>query len=401
MQMSPMQRFMAGPAACGALALLFAAHSAAQMPIPQAPQISARQHLLMDATSGTVLSENASEEAVEPASLTKLMTAYVVFKAISEGRVGLADPVTISREAWIAGGGVPGSRARRNVSTMYARERSQVTVDELLHGMIVVSGNDASVALAERVAGSESAFASLMNHYAGELGMVSSNFVNSHGLPAENHLSSAADMARLARAIVNDFPDFYAYYSERNFTWDGVTQPNRNGLLGMQVGASAVVDGMKTGFTDAAQYCLVTSAHSSGMRLISVVMGAPSVSARERANRELLSYGFNNFESHVLYRAGDTVTTQRLWRGAERELALGVVDDVRVIVPRGQRERLQAELDLVALLSAPLERTQTVGQLDIRLEGESLMQVPLYPLSDAPAGNLWQRVRDGVLLWLE
>lgn len=388
-------------AAFAAIALLYAAQTAAQMPIPQAPQISARQHMLMDATTGTILSEHASEEAVEPASLTKLMTAYVVFKAISEGRVALTDPVTISREAWIAGGGVPGSRQRRNVSTMYARERSQVSVDELLHGMIVVSGNDASVALAERVAGSESAFASLMNHYAAELGMVNSNFVNSHGLPGENHMSSAADMARLARAIVNEFPDFYAYYSERDYTWDGVTQPNRNGLLGMQVGASAVVDGMKTGFTDAAQYCLVTSAHGAGMRLISVVMGAPSVSARERANRELLSYGFNNFESHVLYRAGDTVTTERLWQGAERELALGVVDDLRVVVPRGQRERLQAELDLAGVLTAPLARTEPVGQLDIRLDGESLMRAPLYPLNDVPQGNLWQRLRDGVLLWLE
>lgn len=401
MQMSYMPKTIATVLVVSALALLIATQSAAQMPIPQAPQISARQHLLMDATTGTVLSEQGSEEPVEPASLTKLMTAYVVFKAISEGRVGLTDPVTISREAWIAGGGVPGSRQRRNVSTMYARERSQVTVDELLHGMIVVSGNDASVALAERVAGSESAFASLMNHYAGELGMVNSNFVNSHGLPGENHMSSAADMARLARAIGNEFPDFYAYYSERNFTWDGITQPNRNGLLGMQVGASAVVDGMKTGFTEAAQYCLVTSAHSAGMRLISVVMGAPSVSTRERANRELLSYGFNNFESHVLYRAGDTVTTQRLWRGAERELALGVVDDVRVLVPRGQRERLEAELDLAGQLSAPLERDQSVGQLDIRLDGESLMRAPLYPMADAPRGNPWQRLRDSVLLWLE
>ena len=383
------------------VALLCAGQSMAQMPIPQAPQISARQHVLMDATSGRVISESASEEPVEPASLTKLMTAYVVFKALREGRIGLADPVTISREAWIAGGGVPGSRERRNVSTMYARERSQVSVNDLLHGMIVVSGNDASVALAERVAGSESAFANLMNHYAAELGMVNSNFVNSHGLPADGHMSSAADMARLAQAIVNEFPEFYAYYSEREFTWDGVTQPNRNGLLGMQVGASATVDGMKTGFTDAAQYCLVTSAQSQGMRLISVVMGAPGVSARERANRELLSYGFNNFESHILFRVGDTVATERLWQGQEQELALGVIDDVRVLIPRGQRERLEAELDLHGLLSAPLSRTQSVGQLEVRLDGETITLAPLYPLTDAPRGNLWQRLRDGVLLWLE
>jgi serine-type D-Ala-D-Ala carboxypeptidase (penicillin-binding protein 5/6) len=381
--------------------LLCATDATAQMPMPQPPQVSARQYLLMDAATGRVLAERDADAPVEPASLTKLMTAYVAFKAIAEGRIGLEDPVTISREAWIAGGGVPGSRERRNVSTMYARERSEVSVDELLHGMIVVSGNDASVALAERVAGSESAFAGLMNHYASQLGMVNSNFVNSHGLSEEGHISSAADMARLAQAIVNEFPDFYRYYSERSYTWDGISQPNRNGLLGMQVGANAVVDGMKTGFTNAAQYCLVTSAAAGEMRLISVVLGAPSVSGRERANRELLSYGFNNFETHVLYRAGDAVTTARLWRGAESEAALGVKSDVRLLVPRGQRDRLHAELDLPAALTAPVSAADEVGRLDIQLDGERLARIPLYPLVDGPRGTLWQRARDSVLLWLE
>ncbi len=381
--------------------LLLASEAFAQMPIPQAPQVSARQYLLMDAASGEILAERDANAPVEPASLTKLMTAYVVFRAIAEGRVGLDDLVTISREAWIAGGGVPGSRERRNVSTMYARERSQVSVDDLLHGMIVVSGNDASVALAERVAGSESAFAGLMNHYAAELGMVNSNFLNSHGLPQEGHLSSAADMARLAQAIVNEFPDFYAYYSERDFTWDGVTQPNRNGLLGMQVGANALVDGMKTGFTTAAQFCLVTSAASGGMRLVSVVMGAPNVGARERANRELLSWGFNNFESHELYRPGVAVTRERLWRGAEAEVALGVATTLRVLVPRGQRDRLEAVLELPGALTAPLQAGAEVGVLDIRLDGESLARSPLVVVDDAPRGSLWQRARDSVLLWLE
>lgn len=382
-------------------ALLLANDALAQMPIPQAPQVAARQYVLLDAATGEVLAERDAQAAVEPASLTKLMTAYVVFRAIGEGRVGLDDLVTISRDAWVAGGGVPGSRERRNVSTMYARERSQVSVDDLLHGMIVVSGNDASVALAERVAGSESAFAGLMNHYAAELGMVNSNFVNSHGLPEEGHVSSAADMARLAQAIVTEFPHFYAYYSERNFTWDGITQPNRNGLLGMQVGANALVDGMKTGFTTAAGFCLVTSAAAGDMRLVSVVMGAPSVGARERANRELLSWGFNNFESHALYQPGETVTRERLWRGAEADVALGVASTLRVLVPRGQRDRLEAVLELPAALSAPLAAGVEVGLLDIRLDGDSLARAPLVVIEDAAQGSLWQRARDSVLLWLD
>lgn len=382
-------------------ALLLANDALAQMPIPQAPQVAARQYVLLDTATGEVLAERDAQTAVEPASLTKLMTAYVVFRAIGEGRVDLDDLVTISREAWMAGGGVPGSRDRRNVSTMYARERSQVSVDDLLFGMIVVSGNDASVALAERVAGSESAFAGLMNHYADELGMVSSNFVNSHGLPEEGHVSSAADMARLARAIVTEFPHFYAYYSERNFTWDGITQPNRNGLLGMQVGANALVDGMKTGFTTAAGFCLVTSAAAGDMRLVSVVMGAPSVGGRERANRELLSWGFNNFESHTLYQPGDTVTRERLWRGTEADVGLGVASPLRVLVPRGQRDRLEAVLELPAALSAPLTAGVEVGMLDIRLDGDSLARAPLVVIEDAAQGNLWQRTRDSVLLWLD
>jgi D-alanyl-D-alanine carboxypeptidase (penicillin-binding protein 5/6) len=208
-------------------------------------------------------------------------------------------------------------------------------------------------------------------------------------------------MARLAQAIVTEFPDFYAYYSERDFTWDGVTQPNRNGLLGMQVGTGAVVDGMKTGFTNAAQYCLVTSAAAGELRLISVVMGAPSVAGRERANRELLSYGFNNFESHVLFRPGDVVATERLWHGERQDLALGVQQELRVLVPRGQRERLQAELDLPGVLSAPLAAGTEVGRLDIVLDGRTIASAALQPLADAPRGSLWQRARDSVLLWLE
>ena len=385
-----------------AATLLFADHTAfAQMPLPAAPRVGADHYVLMDAATGDVLVERDAETPVEPASLTKLMTAYVVFKAIEEGRVSLEDMVTISQDAWIAGGGIVGSRERRNVSTMYAREGSQISVQDLLKGMIIVSGNDASVALAERVAGSEAAFADLMNHYAARLGMVNSHFVNSHGLPAEGHISSAGDMARLAQAIISGFPDLYAYYSQRRFDWDGTSQPNRNGLLGVRVGGAGTVDGMKTGYTAAARYCLVTSAADERMRLISVIMGSPSVGGRERASRELLSYGFNNFETHTLYRAGEEVTRARLWRGREREVALGVAEDVTMLVPRGRRDHLQADLDLPRLITAPLPAERPLGQLTVRLEDEALTQVDLYPLEDMPEGSFWQRTRDAVLLWFE
>ena len=259
-----------------AAAVLATQATHAALPVPAPPQLGASSYILIDATSGRALAASSPDLPVEPASLTKLMTAYVVFKALEAEQIRLSDEVTISRAAHAAG--LAGSR-------MFAEIDSRVSVENLLRGMIVQSGNDASVALAEHVAGSESVFAGLMNAFAGELGMLSSNFVNSHGLPADNHITSARDMALLARAIITEFPDYYRWYGEREFTWNGITQPNRNGLLARD----ASVDGMKTGFTDAAGYCLVSSAARDGMRLVSAVMGMSGPRAREEGSQSLLN----------------------------------------------------------------------------------------------------------------
>lgn len=355
-------------------------------PVPAAPAIPARAFILLDFNSGDVLAEKEADARMDPASITKLMTAYAVFSELRKGQMALDDMVTISERAWRTGG----SRTFIEVGT-------RVSVEDLIRGMIIQSGNDASVALAEHTAGSEAAFAELMNSYARHLGMQNTQFRNSTGLPAEDHFSSARDIAILASAIIREFPQFYQFYSEREFTFNNITQRNRNQMLWRD----PTVDGMKTGMTDAAGYCLVSSAQREGMRLISVLLGTNSAKARADATQSLLNWGFRFYESHRLYAAGEPVTTARLWKSDRDEVELGLGEELWVTVPRGRYDQLQATLEVQTPLVAPLAAGEAVGQLRVNLGDRSLAQRELLPLSDAPEGGMLRRAMHAVLLWFE
>ncbi|MEE8306781.1 MAG: D-alanyl-D-alanine carboxypeptidase family protein [Gammaproteobacteria bacterium] len=359
---------------------------AAQVITPAPPSLSARGYLLIDQHSGRVLASKAENERMEPASITKLMTAYVIFSALRAGQIELSDQVLVSEKAWRT----PGSR-------MFIEVGKRVPVELLLQGMIVQSGNDASVALAEHVASSEEIFAGLMNQLADQLGMTETHYVNSTGLPAEDHYTSAADIAKLAKAIITEYPEYYRWYSQREFTFNDIKQSNRNSLLWRDPS----VDGLKTGFTDAAGYCLVSSAARNGMRLIAVVLGNRNEDARARESQTLLNYGFRFFETRLLYPAGGAVTEARVWKGS-RELAdLGVKDNFYVTVPKGSYDQLEAAVDVPARLMAPLDPSQQLGQIRVVLDEQTMASADLYTLTDVETGNLWQRSRDTVLLWFE
>ncbi len=367
--------------------LLFSATVSAQnAPIPQPPIIGAKSYLLIDGETGAELASLKPDERLAPASLTKLMTAYAVFHSLHEGQISLEDQVTVSEKAWRT----PGSR-------MFIEVGTQVSVEELLLGMIVQSGNDASVALAEHTAGTESVFAQLMNQYAQQLGMTASGFRNSTGLPDDDHYTTARDMAILARAIINEFPEYYEWYSVKEFEYNGIEQPNRNSLLWRDPS----VDGMKTGRTDEAGYCLVSSAQRDDMRVISVVLGTSSAKARIDGSAALLNYGFRFFETRLLYRAGDTVATARIWK-AEKELTpLGLPEDLYVTIPRGAFDSVESVLNMPSTLLAPVAQGQPLAELQVSLNGDQLLNMPLRALEDNPDGSLWQRTRDGVKLWFE
>jgi D-alanyl-D-alanine carboxypeptidase (penicillin-binding protein 5/6) len=358
----------------------------ASMPIPAPPKLPTTGYLLMDMASGRVIAEESPDETVEPASLTKLMTAYVIFRALDEGRIRLDEQVHVSEKAWRT----PGSR-------MFIEVDTSVGVEELLKGMIIQSGNDASVALAEHVAGTEQTFADLMNNYAAEIGLTGSQFQNSTGLPAEGHYTTARDVALIAKAIIEQFPDYYGWYSERDYTYNGITQHNRNSLLWRD----ASVDGVKTGHTDAAGYCLVSSADRDGMRLIAVVMGTPSTKARAEASQALLNYGYRFFETHRLYEAGQEITSARIWGGDPENAPIGLQQDLYVTIPRGSYDDLSAVMDLQTRLMAPLNDTTAVGTVTVSLNGEPVSDATLVALQQIESGGIWQRMRDQVLLWLE
>ena len=368
------------------LLLCVSGAQAQQTPLPQPPIIGAKSYLLVDGSTGAELASLNADERLAPASLTKLMTAYAVFRALGEGQVTLADEVLVSEKAW-----------RTEGSRMFIEVGSRVSVEKLLLGMIVQSGNDASVALAEHVAGSEEVFAQLMNQYAAQLGMTGSSFRNSSGMPDDEHYSTARDMAILARAIINEFPQYYQWYSVREFEYNGIKQPNRNSLLWRDPS----VDGMKTGRTDEAGYCLVSSAQRDDMRIISVVLGTSSAKARVDGSQALLNYGFRFFETRLLYRAGETVATARIWK-AEKELTpLGLPEDLYVTIPRGAFNDVESVLNMPATLVAPVAQGQPLAELQVSLNGDELINLPLRALEDNPDGSLWQRTRDGVKLWFE
>ncbi len=356
------------------------------MPSPAPPVIGAKSYFVMDASTGYEVASLQPNERLAPASLTKLMSAYVVFNALHEGRITLEDEVRISEKAWRT----PGSR-------MFIEVDSRVPVKQLLLGMIVQSGNDASVALAEHIAGSEDVFAEMMNQYAAALGMRSSRFRNATGLPEEDHYSTARDLAAVARAIIYRFPDYYRWYSVKEFEYNGISQKNRNSLLWRDPS----VDGMKTGSTDDAGYCLVSSAERGGMRLVSVVLGTASAKARIDGSEALLNYGFRFFETRLLYRAGEKVADAKIWKASKETIAVGVAEDLYITVPRGSFDDVESVLNMPAKLMAPVAQGQPLAELTVSLNGSVLINEPLRALEENPTGSLWQRTRDGVALWFE
>ncbi len=356
------------------------------MPAPAPPIIGAKSYLVIDATTGKELASLDPDTPLAPASLTKIMTTYVVFKALSQGQIQLADEVTISERAWRT----PGSR-------MFVEVGKRVKIEELLLGLIVQSGNDAGVALAEHIAGTEGVFAEMMNQQAQQLGMLSSNFLNATGLPAEGHVTTARDLATLARAMIEEFPDYYAWHAVKEYTFNDITQSNRNKLLWRD----SSVDGLKTGHTDDAGYCLVASAARDGMRIVSVVMGTSSEKSRADGSQALLNYGFRFFETRLLYKAGEEVTTARVWKSANLTSRLGVLEDLYITVRRGSYDQLVSTIDIPAIVEAPVAAGQPVAELKIGLGEEQVLSTPLRALDDNPTGSLWQRTKDSVSLWFE
>jgi D-alanyl-D-alanine carboxypeptidase (penicillin-binding protein 5/6) len=364
---------------------------AAPTPTPPPPSIDAKSWVLMDYASGQLLASDNADLRVEPASITKIMTSYVVSAELAHGKIHRDDKVFISEHAWRAGG------AGTDGSTSFLELDSKVPLEDLLYGMIIQSGNDAAIALAEHTAGSEATFAALMNQYAARIGMKHSHFVDASGLPNPDHYTTAHDVALLSRALIHDFPDDYKIYSIKDFQWNGIKQHNRNTLLWRD----ASVDGIKTGHTSSAGYCLATSARRDDQRLIAVVMGAPSEKQRADDNEELLNYGFRFFETHKLYAAGQALAKPVLWKGAASTVPLGLAEDLLVTLPRGRYDALKASLDIPARLVAPFQRGQQVGTLEVTLDGKSLAERPLVVLADAPEGGFFKRLYDGVWMWFE
>lgn len=357
---------------------------AADQVVPAPPQLAAKAYLLMDAASGKVLVEHNAEERLPPASLTKLMTAYIATLEIRKGQVGEKDPVTISEHAWRTGG-----------SRMFVQVGTQVALGDLLHGIIIQSGNDASVAVAEHIAGSEDAFADLMNTTAGKLGMSNSHFMNATGLPHPEHYSSAHDMARLARAIIYEDPEHYSIYAQKEFLWNNIKQPNRNLLLWRD----KTVDGLKTGHTEEAGYCLVASAVRDGQRLIAVVFGTNSEQARAAETQKLLTYGFRFFETRTFYQKGAELAQAPVWKGAERQLKAGLAEDLTLTLPRGQMDKLQASMSLQPMIIAPVAAGQEVGKVEVRLGEQVLHSAPLVAIEAVEEGGFFRRVWDSIRLF--
>ena len=354
--------------------------------VPAPPPVAARAWLLMDTASGQLLAAQGEHERAEPASLTKLMTAYLSFSALKAKTLQLAQTVPVSERALRAEG-----------SRMFIESGKPVTVEELLHGMIVQSGNDACIALAEAVAGSQEAFAQMMNREAQRLGMKDTSFVNSTGLSDSRHYSSAYDLALLATAVIRDFPEYYRYYSIREYRYNNITQPNRNRLLRLDPN----VDGVKTGYTENAGYCFIASAKRGPRRLLSVVLGTASENVRARESQKLLNFGFQFYDSARLYDKGQTVSTVPVWKGSERVLKAGVAADVSVSVPKGMTDKVKADLVSQQPLLAPVSAGQRVGTLRVMLESKPIREYPVVALENVAVAGFFGRAWDTVRLWLQ
>ncbi|HEU4856287.1 MAG TPA: D-alanyl-D-alanine carboxypeptidase family protein [Rhodanobacteraceae bacterium] len=359
-----------------------------ETPIPPAPQPNAAAWVLMDYANGQILASNNMDARRAPASLTKIMTEYVVNAELAAGKIHMNDQVHISEHAWRAGG------AGTDGSTSFLKLNSDVPLKDLLYGMIIQSGNDAAIALAEHVAGSEQAFAQMMDAYAKRLGMDNTHFINASGYPAPDHYSSAHDIAILSRALIRNFPEQYKISAIKSFEWNGITQHNRNTLLW----TDPTVDGIKTGSTKEAGFCLAASALRNGMRLIAVTMGGPDMNAATTGDEALLNWGFNFYRTHTLYTAGQVLATPRLWKGAANTLELGIAEDASATIPRGKYDQLKATLEIPQRLVAPFKQGQQVGTLKVSFDGKPVLSEPLVVLKDAPQGGFFKRLWDAILL---
>jgi D-alanyl-D-alanine carboxypeptidase (penicillin-binding protein 5/6) len=355
--------------------------NAAQALVPQPPQLAAKAYILIDAVTGKVIVEENADLALPPASLTKMMTAYMLAYEVASGNVSLADQVRISEKAW-----------RTKGSRMFIQEGKFVELEDLMRGIIIQSGNDASVAVAEYLAGSEEAFADLMNQHAVRLGMTNTYFLNATGLPAENHLTTARDLAILAKAIISEFPEHYAVYAEKEFTYNEIRQPNRNKLLWRD----STVDGLKTGYTVSAGYCLVASAKKDGQRLISVVLGTSSTEARAQESQKLITYGMRFFETHQLYDAQESLTKVRVWGGVQDYLELIIENDLAVTIPRGQAKYIKAQMNINNGIEAPIAAGTNLGSLEIRLDGELIIERNLVAQQTIAEGGFLKAMTDSV-----
>lgn len=364
----------------------FIATQVSALPIPSAPDLKARSYHVIDFHSGTVVASKSPDLKLAPASMTKIMTALIVFREINQGNLNLNEQVRISEKAWRT----PGSR-------MFVEVNKFVTIDDLIHGMLVQSGNDATVALAEHIAGDEKTFAQLMNQVAKELKMVNSHFMNSSGLPNDDHYSTAKDLSILTRALIAESPELYKINAIKQYTFNGITQQNRNKLLWRD----STVDGVKTGHTEDAGYCLVSSAVRDNMRLISVVMGTDSVRARNDINQALLNYGYRFYKTHLLYKANQSLSTSRVWKGASKTLSVGLSKNLYLTIPRNQYKALDASLEIKPQLIAPIKNGQHVGTALIKLKGEIIAKRPLIALHGVAKGSFMDELKDEVLLRLE
>ena len=364
--------------------ILISALATYAAPIPQAPSIAAKSYVLIDASTGKVLSEFNGDELLPPASLTKIMTSYVAAVEIREGRINLADQVPISVKAWRT----PGSKT-------FVREGTSVSLSDLLRGVIIQSGNDASVAVAEYIAGSEEAFAGMMNQHAEDIGMTRTDFRNSTGLPDREHLTTARDLVTLVRSLISEFPDHYKIYSEREFTYGGIRQNNRNRLLWRD----KTVDGVKTGMTKDAGFCLVASAMREGMRLVSVVMGATDDETRMRETQKLFQWGFRYFETQTLFEPNISLQKTRIYYGEKEELELGIEEKLILTFPRGSYEDLESEIDFPSIIEAPIQIGQKIGELRVNLDGRELASVPLIARSAVLEAGFFSRASDAIELF--
>lgn len=366
------------------LLLMTGQASAQAVLIPSPPQIAGSSWVLMDPLSGRVIMEHNSNERLPPASLTKMMTAYIVERELDEGRIAMSDMVPISVKAW-----------RTEGSRTFVQEGTSVSVEDLLKGVIIQSGNDASVALAEFVAGSEGAFVDIMNQQAQLLGMKDTHFENATGLPSPDHFSTAYDLAVLAQHIIQDYPENYPLYAEKHFTYNNIRQPNRNSLLWRDDS----VDGLKTGHTEEAGYCLVASAKRGETRLIATVMGTSSSESRAQEVQKMLNYGFRYFETERLFRAGQELMASRVWGGQADEVSVGMPEDIYVTIPRGSREQLESVVDLDSVIKAPIKVGDELGRVRVVLDGETLVDEPVLALIEVPEGGLFKRIWDAIKLF--